>query len=458
MSDEYTATHGLMQLLLATNNQPNIGTGIYNNVNQAHNLLGQKIPPALLDYTKGAQVNLFGSYPEESDVVPSAIFLALFAIVGICHLVIFSVNFSRGHYFWMSLGWLFYCICRVIGWALRICWARAIWNTEMGISNEIFLVIPSIILISLNLILAQRLFTWRHPVGGSRRLFWNTMIALYIIVAGVIAMTIVASAVPYMYFLSTRAFENYKIVVKVSAVLIVLYTLTAVSLIALAYFFKPTKKDENLYTYQPWWIESFNPFYFVKPHAAQDAEVTFMRRNHNHRHAIRVIAATHHHYNMVEGLTNERGNLKHNTSLFIICLSTIFLFVGAICRAIAVFQGRQARNASRICDPVAMYIIWGAFEFIINVSYIVGRVDLRFYRPDVLPRAVRNIVTADQSRTPTALPSEDASMDDLSDQSDFDFSDSDSDTLPPNYTDKKLSGFEEHEPPASNDAESEFYF
>ena len=134
------------------------------------------------------------------------------------------------------------------------------------------LIIPSIILVSINLILAQRLFTWRHPVGGSRKLFWSIMIGLYIVVLGVIAMTIVASAIPYLYYLSERAYKNYQKVVQASAILIILYTLTAVSLIALSYFFKPTTKDENLYTYQPWWIESFHPFYFVRPHAAQEAK------------------------------------------------------------------------------------------------------------------------------------------------------------------------------------------
>ena len=150
-------------------------------------------------------------------------------------------------------------------------------------------------------------------------------------------------------------------------------------MIALSYFFKPTTKDENLYTYQPWWIESFHPFYFVRPHAAQEAEESFMKRNHNHRHAIRVIAATHHHYKSVEGLSNERGNLKHNTSLLIICLSTLFLFIGAVLRSIAVFQARFNRDEGLVCAPVAMYIVWGLFETIINLSYIIGRVDLRFY-------------------------------------------------------------------------------
>ncbi|CUM50007.1 unnamed protein product [Debaryomyces tyrocola] len=457
MSEGYSATHGLMMFLQATNNGAAEGTGIRLNVDQAHNLLGKNIPPSLVEYTLGTQINLFGSYPDESDVVPSAIFTAVFAILGILHLVIFSMNFSRGHYFWLSLGWFGYCLTRVVGWALRIAWARNITVTQMGISNEVFLIIPSIILVSINLILAQRLFTWRHPVGGSRKLFWSIMIGLYIVVLGVIAMTIVASAIPYLYYLSERTYKNYQKVVQASSILIILYTLTAVSLIALSYFFKPTTKDENLYTYQPWWIESFHPFYFVRPHAAQEAEESFMKRNHNHRHAIRVIAATHHHYKSVEGLSNERGNLKHNTSLLIICLSTLFLFIGAVLRSIAVFQGRFNRDEGPVCAPVAMYIVWGLLETIINLSYIIGRVDLRFYRPDVLPAAVRAIITAEQTTRPSVMPSpsEQATLDgdNLSlDQSEFDFSDSES--LPPNYYENK----HEKEDAVTEDNESEFYF
>lgn len=47
------------------------------------------------------------------------------------------------------------------------------------------------------------------------------------------------------------------------------------------------------------------------------------------------------------------------------------------------------------------------FEVIINVLYIVGRVDLRFYRPDVLPVAVRAIITAEQTYYPSSDEEED---------------------------------------------------
>lgn len=228
-------------------------------------------------------------------------------------------------------------------------------------------------------------------------MFWGFMITLYIFVLAIIGMTIACAAIPYIYFLSEGVYLSYKKVVQASAVLILAYSLTAISLIGLAYFFKPTRKDENLYTYQPWWIESFSPFYFVKKGAVYEAEETFMKRNHNHRHAIRVIAATHHHYNMVEGLTNQRGDLSHNWSLGLIAITTLFIFVGSLCRLIVCFQDRYTREQSRLCDPVAMYILWGLLEVIINVLYIVGRVDLRFYRPDILPAKVRAIITAQQS-------------------------------------------------------------
>lgn len=37
-----------------------------------------------------------------------------------------------------------------------------------------------------------------------------------------------------------------------------------------------------------------------------------------------------------------------------------------------------------------MYVCWGALEVIINVLYLVGRVDLRFYRPDHLSKRILN--------------------------------------------------------------------
>ncbi|CAH2351563.1 hypothetical protein CLIB1423_04S00848 [[Candida] railenensis] len=397
MPSNYTASHGLMQVLYALNNDPAEGTGILLLLLQAKNMLGTEIPTVLVDYAVNVQINLFGDYPTKKDIVPSAIFAAVFGVFMLAHLFVFIANAKRGHYFYLSFAWIFYNLLAFLGWVFRAIWSRDITSIKIGIAGSVFLVLSTICLVSFNLILAQRIFTWRHPVGGSRNLFWNTMFTFYGFVMGFIAMTIVASVVPYLYFLSPKVFRRYVVCVKVASIMIVLYSVTSLCLIGLSYLFQPTKKDENLYTYQPWWIKSFNPMYYVEHGAPQRAEETFMKRNHNHRHAVRVIAATRHHHNMVEGLTNERGDLKHNGSLAILTVTTVFILVGTISRCIACFQARMRRDQTSVCDSILMYICWGVLETLINILYLVGRVDLRFYRPDRLPAKIRAIITAQQT-------------------------------------------------------------
>ncbi|WPK25388.1 hypothetical protein PUMCH_002701 [Australozyma saopauloensis] len=395
--DGFPAIKGLAYFLLSLLNGAGEGTGIKTMLKWAKNITGEDISPILIDYYISIQYNLFGGYPNKSDFVPSIVFTVIFAVLMLLHLLVFGINTSRGHHFIISLVWSLNCAAKLVGFALRAVWAKDITQLNVGLTSEILLIIPSIIFASFDLILAQRLFTWRHPVGGSRKLFWGVMLLLYAVVAILVGITIAAAFIPYLYTLSPKAYSSWKRVNMFTSVMVIVYSLTAMALIGLSYLFPPTAKDENLYTYQPWWIESFAPFYFVEPGAAQKAEETFMKRNHNHRHAIRVIAATHHHYNMVEGLTNKRGTLKHNVSMALICTTTVLIFIGSIGRAISLFQNRLSRHASSVCNPVFMYICWGGFEALINVLYLVGRVDLRFYRPDILPIKVRQIITAEQS-------------------------------------------------------------
>lgn len=396
---------------------PASGTGIMYLITYTRNIIGQEISPQLLNFAIAAQNNLFGGYPKERDIVPSAIMVGFFSILAVAHVTIFTINFTRGHYFWISLVWCFNCILRLLGFALRIVWVKDVPAVPSALTSELFLILPSIIIVTFNLILAQRIFTWRHPVGGSRKLFWGYMLTLYGVVLIVIAITIPAAFVQFIHFLGKPAYELWKQINMVSSILIILYSLTSIALLGLAYFFQPTRKDERLYTYQPWWIESFSPFYFVRKNAAQEAEETFMKRNSNHRHAIRVIAATHHHYNMVEGLTNQRGELKHNVSLVIVSISTILIFIGAVLRSITVFQNNTNYNSSWVCDYRLLVVVYGGFETLINLLYLIGRVDLRFYRPDRLPAKVRAIITAEQSFFNTPNISDSEEEDELSDDS-----------------------------------------
>ncbi|KAM9938273.1 hypothetical protein OXX80_002222 [Metschnikowia pulcherrima] len=405
----YPASKGLVRLLSPLFNGAAEGTNIKHVVEFSHNLLGPKLPDILTKYVVSTQISLFGDYPVSSDLAPSILFTVLFGVAGLIHLLIFCINFSRGHYFWISFVWAFNCALKLIGFALRAVWSQDVTKVAVGLTSEVFLIIPSIIFVSFDLILAQRLFTWRHPVGGSRTLFWAIMISMYVVVCFLIAITVMASFIPYLHFLSEKAWQSWRKVNMATGVLIILYSLTSMSLIGLSYLFPPTAKDENLYTYQPWWIESFNTFYFVQPGAAKKAEETFMKRNHNHRHAIRVIAATRHHSNMVEGLSNQRGSLSHNYSMGLIIITTVLIFIESMGRCIVLFQNNIQRNTTGAGNRVFMYICWGAFELIINILYIVGRVDLRFYRPDRLPQKVRAIITAEQSFYPSENEEESSS-------------------------------------------------
>lgn len=451
----YTASDGILHMIYALNNGAKVGTGVRAVKTYSTNLMGSKLPKAIVDREVGNLNNLFGGYPVGSDLAPSILFAVIFFVISLVHLVLFTVNASRGHLFYISAGWCFIALIKAISFALRAVWSTDILQVDVGLAGEVLLILSSVFLISVNLILAQRLFTWRHPVGGDRDLFKNTMYALYILVGLVIVLTVVASVNPYVYFLSTRADDAYKICVMFSSILIILYSLTAISLLGLSYFFKPTRKDENLYTYQPWWIESFHPFYFVKKNAARDAEETFMKRNHNHRHAVRVIAATHHHFNMVEGLTNERGSLSHNKSIIIVTITTIFTFTESILRCIACFQYFPVYRNSRMSQPIVIYLTWGVLEVLVNMLYLIGRVDLRFYKPDILPAKVRSIITAEQSFFHSRNVSRNVS--DNEEESEFDedelaeFDDTDdSPNQPPRYESKKYE--------SSNDNESDFNF
>lgn len=397
MSEDYPISKGIIRFLGSGIDSGDMGTGIAVILNFAKNLLGDELPPTVVHYAIQQQNALFGGYPTPWDVAPSIFFSVFFGVIMVFHLVIFAINFSRGHYFWLSLAWVFYCVMKVPAFALRVLWAKD--NTLVGIAlaSSVLHIVPAYYLVSLNLILTQRLFTWRHPVGGSRWLFWNTMFGLYLLACVFIAIIVLCTFVPYLYYLRRLVFHQWAEPVQGTAVVIVLYVLVLVILIVLSYAYPPLTKDENLYTYQPWWIESFSPFYFVEKGAAQRAEATFMKRNHNHRHAIRVIAATHHHYQVVQGLSKERGSLKHNMSILMVVVSTVLILVEALLRCVVVFEFRPQVYGGTVSKPVMGYVTWGVFEGIVMVIYIVGRADLRFYRPDILPREVRNIITAFQT-------------------------------------------------------------
>ncbi|CAH2351564.1 hypothetical protein CLIB1423_04S00870 [[Candida] railenensis] len=369
------------------NASPRSGTLQSNQITKK--LLGTPLPPQVVHLGTATQTNLFGDYPTSADIAPSAIFAAVFMIFAFAHLGIFYENYRRGHKFWLSLGFAFYCVCRFIGWVIRIVWSSNPTNVQLGSAGGFFTVSSSVFLLTLNLILAQRIFTWMHPVGGSRKLFWYYMYALYFSVIVVIALTSGAQISPYLSFMSPAKVSRLLKVTEASSILLCLYCFQSLNLVAMAYQFKPTKKDKNLYTYQAWWIEKFSPFYYVEKGAAQQAEESFLERSVHERNAVRVIRASVQHAQTIPGVSTERGALNHTFSVALLAVTSVLISVGAICRCISIFQNNTQMTQTSICKPVVMYICYGLLEVICNILYLVGRIDLRFYRPDRLPKRIR---------------------------------------------------------------------
>ena len=126
---------------------------------QAHNLIGPNIPAAVVDYNVGTQINLFGSYPTRADIAPSIVFAVIFGIIMLIHMAILIINTSRGHHFYLSYIWIVYSMMKVIGFALRAKWGTNQTLVAIGLTSEVFLIVPAVVIVSANLILAQRLFT-----------------------------------------------------------------------------------------------------------------------------------------------------------------------------------------------------------------------------------------------------------------------------------------------------------
>lgn len=363
------------------------GTGILKLLKKSKEIFGNNIPTVLEQYVLSVQHSTFGDYPHKRDIAPSVIFMVVFFIFFIAHLYIFTKNFARGHKFWLSLLFAFYCLLRVLGWLLRIVWACNIMRVETGLASSVFIIVSSVFLAGLNLVLAQRIFTWRHPKFGSRNLFWAIMIGIYAFVTGVVVMAIVGAVIPYIYFLSEHHYHMCKQVVQAAAIFNVLFSLLAGLLCLCAFIFKPSSAAQRTFTYSPWWIESFDMFYYVPKNSCQMAEDTFKTRDAHAFNAVRVIASTSHQDNAIEkvhSVTSKSGSLDHNHSILIIMLTTSILLLSSIFRCVSTFIDDTVANQSWIFKPVVMYIMFGLLETMVNVLYLTGRVDLRFYRPDKL--------------------------------------------------------------------------
>ncbi|GMM33424.1 hypothetical protein DASC09_007490 [Saccharomycopsis crataegensis] len=373
-----------------------IGTGLIPLLKMTKEKYGT-VPAYLEKAVQAILPATFGGYPTSADIAPSAVFLAVFIVLTAGHCYVFAKNWSRGHRFYVSLAVILYGFMNWIGYALRISWAQNMQRVHTGLASTVLLLCSTVLLAGTNLVLAQRIYTWRHPKIGSSKVFEYGMYFIYFLVLGTIIMGVVSGVVPYLYFLSEERFNMCKKVARAAGLLTVLYSFGAVGLLILAFVHPPKQKDPNFAVYQPWWIQSFGICYFVPKGSAKIARDTFVERPDHHKKAVRVIASTTQHYTTVEEIKTleeeAAPSLHHNWSILIICLTTVLLLISSCFRCASLFIDKQVYEQTFIFKPVVLYCTHGLLEFLVLVLYLVTRIDLRFYKPDHLKMGATTVAT-----------------------------------------------------------------
>ncbi|KAG5368885.1 hypothetical protein CJU90_1119 [Yarrowia sp. C11] len=359
-----------------------VGTGISKMLAKTKFYIGNDIPENVVKYAMTTQAAIFGDYPTSKDYAPCGVFIAVFSIIAIAHLYIWLRDRMKGHKFYLSFGLGMYGLLQVIGFALRLGWSQNVTRLNTGIASLVFNIASVLIVNVMNVILAHRIFTARHPETGSASWFNAAMNLIYLLVIGVLVMAIVAQVVPYLYYLDEKHYTMCKKVVRGASVLAMLMAFCGLPIIGLAYMFKPgalvflgnkqSKHGGPVTTISPTWIKSFGTFSYTSP----PPQPRYRDQADGQGHAIRIMpvrSAEH----------PEAPTMASN--IMLVVLSSILLTAGTAMRCASTFIEQKAvpGEMNGIFKPVCLYLAFGLFEALANILYLVARVDLRFYIPDM---------------------------------------------------------------------------
>lgn len=397
---------GMISLPEAKNAVP--GTGLRPALNWFASTLGVEITPDIYNLLLPELPGIFGDYPVPHDKAPSAVFIALFGLLAIAYLFYFVKGVMRGHRYWPFFGLFWYAVMRTIGMGCRLKWANNLTLVDMGIVSVVFSFLPELAVLVLNMLLAHRLFTWRHPETGNSIAFNLCIDAIYFLIVGVVLMGVLGQLLPYVRFMDASTQHKCNQVMQAAAVLNLLYALSPYLIIFLSYALKPGMIDHRVFrmpkmqvrenlpaVVQPSWIQSTGLFWFP----AKGAQ-TKMYSGTPAGKAIRVMPTREHPAN---GLTqvyspeNPSGP-RYKTGVLIVLVTTTILSLNTCFRVASTFYleprgGGQPRGEGTPVEPMTVwvyrnypfYIFYCACEWLVSVIYIATRVDLRFYLAD-MPR------------------------------------------------------------------------
>ena len=342
---------------------------------------------------------IFGGYPfpswNQGENAANGVLIAVFFILMVANLYIFIRNRIRGQRFYFSVGIALVCAMKVVGFACRLAWSHNILALNVGIASVVFIQVAQLVLLAMNLVLAHRIFTWRHPETGNS--FWVNlcMTQIYLIVLVVIAMAILGQVLPYLYFMDHHHYNICRNVAKAAAVLNLYFASMPCQLLVLAYALPPGTVISSLGinkiippVHQASWIKSAGIFYFPE----HDSQVFV---SPPHKHTIRIMPSREppgkgFHKAFHEPMHPESPRIT--VAVITVLVSSIVL-VGTTCfRVAAVFHGEnygttRPDNSVDVSywpwHPYVQFVFYGGVEAAVIIWYLVMRVDLRFYIPEI---------------------------------------------------------------------------
>lgn len=347
------------------------GTGIVKIVGMAHKIVGNNIPQFVLDLVMTTQYNIFGNFPKKDvDTIPCAIFLVINCILALANFYVFARGIMRNHNFYLMFGLGWQCLFNCLGFGMRLGWAQDILQLRLGIASTVFIILSIVTINFMNFLLAHRILTYRHPETGDATWFGLLMILVYLAFCGVLLMAIVTQVAIFSYFLDYNHWRQATSGMQASSILIVIFSAGGVLIIIAGYIIPrgaiPLHHKSRL-RLPASNIESYGIFYFPPKHS----QVIQYRSDPAMKLDSGQLAAR-----------TINGRDLHTSSIIVIFTSLILAGTAAMRCATIMMGERWEMNSKFIYSPTAFYIGFGVFEVIVNVIFLLFRIDLRFYIPD----------------------------------------------------------------------------
>ncbi|KAG5357783.1 hypothetical protein CJU89_4257 [Yarrowia sp. B02] len=347
------------------------GTGVVKVVGMAHELAGNNIPQYVLDMVMTTQYNIYGNFAKkEVDTIPSAIFLVINSILAVANFYVFFRGILRKHNFYLTFGLGWQCLFNCLGFGMRLGWAQDVLQLRLGIASTVFIILSIVTINFMNFLLAHRILTFRHPETGDATWFALFMILIYLAFCGVLLMAILTQLVIFSYFLDYMHWRQATSGMQAASILIVLFSIGGVFIIIVAYLIPrgaiPLHHKSRLRLTASN-IESYGLFYFPPKHS----QVIQYKSDPSQKLESGQLAAR-----------TINGNDLHTSAIVVIFTSLILAGTAAMRCATVMIGDRWMKDSKFIYSQTAFYIGFGAFEVIVNVIFLLFRIDLRFYIPD----------------------------------------------------------------------------